>query len=89
MICTTNVTLAYGKRVLFKDVNIKFIPGSGDPGRHGTQGCVNPNVAKAGGLSRLRRDCQGFAVPPRRDGGTLGVLALKPLRLLQNWGLPF
>jgi len=28
MICTTNVTLAYGKRVLFKDVNIKFAPGN-------------------------------------------------------------
>ncbi|MBU0992618.1 MAG: ATP-binding cassette domain-containing protein [Proteobacteria bacterium] len=28
MICTTNVTLAYGKRVLFKDVNIKFTPGN-------------------------------------------------------------
>ena len=28
MICVTNVTLAYGKRVLFKDVNIKFAPGN-------------------------------------------------------------
>jgi len=28
MICTSNVTLAYGKRVLFKDVNIKFTPGN-------------------------------------------------------------
>jgi len=28
MICATNVTLAYGKRVLFKDVNIKFTPGN-------------------------------------------------------------
>ena len=28
MICTTNVTLAYGKRILFKDVNIKFAPGN-------------------------------------------------------------
>ncbi|MEA1967868.1 MAG: ATP-binding cassette domain-containing protein [Thermodesulfobacteriota bacterium] len=28
MICATNVTLAYGKRVLFKDVNIKFAPGN-------------------------------------------------------------
>ncbi len=28
MICTTNITLAYGKRVLFKDVNIKFAPGN-------------------------------------------------------------
>ena len=28
MISTTNVTLAYGKRVLFKDVNIKFTPGN-------------------------------------------------------------
>jgi len=27
MICATNITLAYGKRVLFKDVNIKFTPG--------------------------------------------------------------
>ena len=28
MICTTDVTLAFGKRVLFKDVNIKFTPGN-------------------------------------------------------------
>ncbi|MDO9567427.1 MAG: ATP-binding cassette domain-containing protein [Candidatus Desulfaltia sp.] len=28
MIFATNVTLAYGKRVLFKDVNIKFTPGN-------------------------------------------------------------
>lgn len=28
MISATNVTLAYGKRVLFKDVNIKFTPGN-------------------------------------------------------------
>jgi ATPase subunit of ABC transporter with duplicated ATPase domains len=28
LISATNVTLSYGKRVLFKDVNIKFIPGN-------------------------------------------------------------
>lgn len=28
MICATDVTLAYGKRILFKDVNIKFTPGN-------------------------------------------------------------
>ncbi len=28
MICASDVTLAYGKRVLFKDVNIKFTPGN-------------------------------------------------------------
>ncbi|UFS69094.1 ATP-binding cassette domain-containing protein [Geomonas sp. RF6] len=28
MISASNVTLAYGKRVLFKDVNIKFLPGN-------------------------------------------------------------
>ncbi|MBT6341135.1 MAG: ATP-binding cassette domain-containing protein, partial [Desulfobacula sp.] len=28
MIFTTDVSLAYGKRVLFKDVNIKFTPGN-------------------------------------------------------------
>ncbi len=28
MISATNVTLSYGKRVLFKDVNIKFTPGN-------------------------------------------------------------
>ncbi len=28
MICANNITLAYGKRVLFKDVNIKFTPGN-------------------------------------------------------------
>ena len=28
MITATNVSLSYGKRVLFKDVNIKFTPGN-------------------------------------------------------------
>src|SRR5512139_1053958 len=28
MISASNVTLSYGKRVLFKDVNIKFTPGN-------------------------------------------------------------
>jgi ATPase subunit of ABC transporter with duplicated ATPase domains len=28
MITANNVTLSYGKRVLFKDVNIKFTPGN-------------------------------------------------------------
>ncbi|MBU4132247.1 MAG: ATP-binding cassette domain-containing protein [Proteobacteria bacterium] len=28
MICANNITLAYGKRILFKDVNIKFAPGN-------------------------------------------------------------
>jgi ATPase subunit of ABC transporter with duplicated ATPase domains len=28
MICASDITLAYGKRVLFKDVNIKFTPGN-------------------------------------------------------------
>jgi len=28
MISANNVSLAYGKRVIFKDVNIKFVPGN-------------------------------------------------------------
>ena len=28
MISASNITLSYGKRVLFKDVNIKFTPGN-------------------------------------------------------------
>ena len=28
MISTTDISLAFGKRVLFKDVNIKFTPGN-------------------------------------------------------------
>ena len=28
MITASNIALAYGKRILFKDVNIKFIPGN-------------------------------------------------------------
>ena len=28
MIAASNVTLSYGKRILFKDVNIKFTPGN-------------------------------------------------------------
>ena len=30
MITATNVSLAYGKRVIFQDVNIKFTPGNWD-----------------------------------------------------------
>ncbi len=28
MICASDISLSYGKRVLFKDVNIKFTPGN-------------------------------------------------------------
>ncbi|MEI6398186.1 MAG: ATP-binding cassette domain-containing protein, partial [Pseudomonadota bacterium] len=28
MISTTSITLGYGQRVLFKDVNVKFLPGN-------------------------------------------------------------
>ena len=38
MISANNVALAYGKRVFFKDVNIKFLPGN-------CYGLIGPNGA--------------------------------------------
>ena len=60
MICATNVTLAYGKRVLFKDVNIKFTPGN----------CYGLIGANGAGKSTLLKILAGDIDP---DSGTVFV----------------
>ena len=60
MICTTNVTLAYGKRVLFKDVNIKFAPGN----------CYGLIGANGAGKSTFLKILSGDIEP---DSGTVSV----------------
>jgi len=60
MICTTNVTLAYGKRVLFKDVNIKFAPGN----------CYGLIGANGAGKSTFLKILAGDIEP---DSGTVSV----------------
>ncbi len=60
MICTTDITLAYGKRVLFKDVNIKFAPGN-------CYGLIGANGAgKSTFLNILSGDIES-------DSGTISV----------------
>jgi len=56
MICTTNVTLAYGKRVLFKDVNIKFAPGN-------CYGLIGANGAGKSSLHALKDDAFRIQCP--------------------------
>lgn len=60
MICATNVTLAYGKRVLFKDVNIKFIPGN----------CYGLIGANGSGKSTFLKILAGDVEP---DAGNISV----------------
>ena len=60
MICATNVTLAYGKRVLFKDVNIKFTPGN----------CYGIIGANGAGKSTLLKILAGDI---EADAGTVSV----------------
>ena len=55
MITANNVTLAYGKRILFKDVNIKFTPGN----------CYGLIGANGAGKSTTLMAISGI-VPPRR-----------------------
>jgi ATPase subunit of ABC transporter with duplicated ATPase domains len=60
MICATNVTLAYGKRVLFKDVNIKFASGN----------CYGLIGANGAGKSTFLKILSGGIEP---DSGTVSV----------------
>jgi ATPase subunit of ABC transporter with duplicated ATPase domains len=60
MICTTTVTLAYGKRPLFKDVNIKFAPGN----------CYGLIGANGAGKSTFLKILSGDIEP---DSGTVSV----------------
>ena len=60
MICANNVTLAYGKRVLFKDANIKFTPGN----------CYGLIGANGAGKSTFLKILSGDIEP---DSGTVSV----------------
>ncbi|MBI5896525.1 MAG: ATP-binding cassette domain-containing protein, partial [Desulfobacterales bacterium] len=71
MICATNVTLAYGKRVLFKDVNIKFAPGN-------CYGLIGANGAgKSTFLKILAGDIES-------DSGTVSVGAKERIAVLRQ-----
>ena len=60
MIFATNVTLAYGKRVLFKDVNLKYTPGN----------CYGLIGANGAGKSTFLKILAGDIEP---DSGTVSV----------------
>ena len=76
MISATNVTLSYGKRVLFKDVNIKFTPGN----------CYGLIGANGAGKSTFLKILAGEIEPDkgniigRRPGADRGAQA-GPVRL--------
>jgi ATPase subunit of ABC transporter with duplicated ATPase domains len=57
MICATNVTLSYGKRVLFKDVNMKFTPGN----------CYGLIGANGAGKSTFLKILSGEIQPDKGD----------------------
>jgi len=57
MISATNVTLSYGKRVLFKDVNIKFTPGN----------CYGLIGANGAGKSTFLKILSGEITPDKGD----------------------
>jgi ATPase subunit of ABC transporter with duplicated ATPase domains len=71
MISTTNVTLAYGKRVLFKDVNIKFAPGN----------CYGLIGANGAGKSTFLKILSGDIEP---DSGTVSVGSRERIAVLKQ-----
>jgi len=71
MICTTNITLAYGKRVLFKDVNIKFAPGN----------CYGLIGANGAGKSTFLKILSGDIEP---DLGTVSVGSRERIAVLKQ-----
>ncbi len=71
MICTTNVTLAYGKRILFKDVNIKFAPGN----------CYGLIGANGAGKSTFLKILSGDIEP---DSGTVSVGSRERIAVLKQ-----
>ncbi len=60
MISANNISLAYGKRVIFKDVNIKFVPGN----------CYGLIGANGAGKSTFLKILAGLSDP---DSGTVSV----------------
>ena len=71
MISTTNVTLAYGKRVLFKDVNIKFAPGN----------CYGLIGANGAGKSTFLKILSGDT---ESDSGTVSVGSRERIAMLRQ-----
>ncbi|MBW2661378.1 MAG: ATP-binding cassette domain-containing protein [Deltaproteobacteria bacterium] len=71
MICTTDVTIAYGKRVLFKDVNIKFAPGN----------CYGLIGANGAGKSTFLKILSGDIEP---DSGTVSVGSRERIAVLKQ-----
>jgi ATPase subunit of ABC transporter with duplicated ATPase domains len=71
MICATNVTLAYGKRVLFKNVNIKFTPGN----------CYGLIGANGAGKSTFLKILAGDIEP---DSGTISVGSRERIAVLRQ-----
>ncbi|MDP2643433.1 MAG: ATP-binding cassette domain-containing protein [Desulfobacterales bacterium] len=71
MICTTQVTLAYGKRVLFKDVNIKFTPGN----------CYGLIGANGSGKSTFLKILAGDIEP---DSGTVSAGSRERIAVLRQ-----
>ena len=70
MISATNVTLSYGKRVIFKDVNIKFTPGN----------CYGLIGANGAGKSTFLKILSGEIEP---DKGEISVGARERIAVLQ------
>ena len=71
MICANNITLAYGKRVLFKDVNIKFAPGN----------CYGLIGANGAGKSTFLKILSGEI---ESDSGTVSVGSRERIAVLRQ-----
>ena len=71
MITANNITLSYGKRVLFKDVNIKFTPGN----------CYGLIGANGAGKSTLLKIMAGEVEP---DKGTISIGPRERLAVLRQ-----
>ncbi len=71
MLSTTNISLAYGKRVIFKDVNIKFVPGN----------CYGLIGANGAGKSTFLKILAGLSEP---DSGTVNVGPRERIAFLQQ-----
>jgi ATPase subunit of ABC transporter with duplicated ATPase domains len=71
MIYANNITLAYGKRVLFKDVNIKFTPGN----------CYGLIGANGAGKSTFLKILSGDIEP---DSGTVSVGSRERIAVLRQ-----
>lgn len=71
MIAATNVSLSYGKRVLFKDVNIKFTPGN----------CYGLIGANGAGKSTFLKILAGELAP---DSGSISVGSRERIAVLRQ-----